>query len=130
MADGLRARTGGSLPSADVADFLSAEPFALQQHTVAEVTRSLRDAGLPDKEWLQELRGMARDGSLTTFLLKVERHLAAKLRRREQEILAELAIVQQQLCASSILCASHSSSLRSAIVTLRHCASIMQTVTR
>ena len=42
---------------------------------------------------------MARDGSLQAFLLTVEQCLARKLRRREQEMLAELALAQQQLCA-------------------------------
>ena len=54
---------------------------------------------------------MARDGSLQAFLLTVEQCLARKLRRREQEMLAELALVQQQLCAPHIDTLSLSRSL-------------------
>jgi hypothetical protein len=79
--------------------FLSSEPLALDQHTVAAVRRSLRDAGVPEIEWLQELQGMAGDGSLQAFLLTIERSLTLKLRHREEEILTELALVQQRLCA-------------------------------
>ena len=98
-------------PAGVIGDFLSSEPYKLQQHTVAEVTRSLRAAGVPETEWLQELQGMARDGSLQAFLLTVEQCLARKLRRREQEMLAELALVQQQLCAPHIDTHTHSLSL-------------------
>ena len=85
---------------AGVADFLSSEPFALKQHTVAEVERSLRDAGVPEREWLQELQGMAKDGSLQAFLETVEKSLLPKLRCREQEMLADLTLLQQQLCTT------------------------------
>lgn len=87
-------------PDGGVPNFLMSDPFALQPHTVAEVMCSLRDAGVPETEWLQELQGMERDGSLQAFLLVIEQSLVRKLRGKEQEMLAELASVQRQLCGS------------------------------
>ena len=52
-----------------------------------------------ETQWLQELQCMAHDGSLQAFLLTIDRSLALKLRCREEEILAELVLVQQKLCA-------------------------------
>ena len=90
---------GGADGNVGIDDFLSSEPFTLEQDTITEVKRSLRAAEVPETQWLQELQCMAQDGSLQAFLLTIDRSLALKLRCREEEILAELVLVQQKLCA-------------------------------
>ena len=79
-----------------VGPFLSA--LGVRPRCIAEAEGSLRDAGVPEDEWLRELRGMEDDGSLHTFLRSVGKSLAPKLLRREQELVAELSLVQQELC--------------------------------